>query len=129
MATQTANTIDEQDETDPKDAEDAAEPPFRSYDPADYVRTFHLAERFYAHVGRLGETRTNPPITGEVIRKCIEDGECKEAYGDRHKLVAEIDGVEWELYVTFHESGKHDVLTAYAPAHHDKLDLYGGEFR
>jgi hypothetical protein len=133
MTTQLANTTAAQHERK-KDAEDADEPPYRSHDISDYCQTFHLAEKTNGHIGRLGETRTNPPITGDVIRKCIQQGECKPARGDRHKLVATVDddllgSVEWELYVRFHESGTHDVLTAYAPAHHDKVDLYGGDQR
>jgi hypothetical protein len=103
-------------------ADAAEEPPYRSYEPADYRPSDHFIERYSPTTGRLSKTQTDPPITGEVISTCIRRGECREARGpNRYRLVADVDGTEWHLLVALHESdGRcHDVLTAYAPKYHN----------
>lgn len=88
-------------------------------EPSAYRRTEHFRYRFHR--------RTDPEITGEVVRECIENGRVKPtAASDRRIFEAEVDGITWWVIVKFlneafvKDSEKHLALTAYAPDEHEK---------
>lgn len=81
--------------------------------PADYTPTDHFVIRARRSYGPIAETRTAPPITGDVIETCISEGETKRVRNGCVKFSARVSGDEWHL-VTHGRK----VLTAYAPEHH-----------
>lgn len=85
-----------------------------SRDPADYTPTDHFVIRARRSYGPITETRTDPPITADVIERCISEGETKRVRDGCVKFIDEVDGEEWHL-VTHGRK----VLTAYAPAEHE----------
>lgn len=87
-----------------------------SRDPSDYAAADHLLIRYHRGAGPTSETRTNPPITGDVIRQCIEGGEIKEAHDGCIIYSELVDGIDWWLIAN---PDTREVLTAYAPEYHE----------
>lgn len=87
-----------------------------SRDPGDYAAADHLLIRYHRGAGPTSETRTNPPITGDVIRQCIEDGDLKPGHDDCVVFAERVEGVDWQLIANPHTR---EALTAYAPEFHD----------
>ena len=102
-------------QADETGAEQPAEYRTLSTDPADYSPTDHFMERYSPDVGRASLTRTNPPITSEVIDTCITEGvELAHPANDRVRLEAIVDGRYWWLVVG-DQRGYLEAITAYPP--------------
>lgn len=100
-----------------------------SRDPGDYSPTRHFLIRYRRECGPARETRTNPPITSDVIQTCITQGALDRDPGgrDRVRFVAEVDGFEWRLIGRITERGTNEVISAFVPGRHqpDQFDLGG----
>lgn len=92
-----------------------------STEPSDYAPTDHFLIRWKWECGRPAATRTNPPITPEVVRECITGGTVRDAEDDCKKFVAEVDGHTWHL--VFNDDR---VVTAFVAGQHVGLDGSGG---
>ena len=90
-------------------------------DPSEYSPTKHFLQR--------KKYRTDPEITGDVIRETIESGTisgCGDARNGEFKFQKTIDGDEWTVVVSLEKDAfrdperTHNVVTAFTPAHdHD----------
>ena len=95
---------------------------------SDYTPTTHFRTRVSPDCGPASSTRTNPPITGEVIDTCIAEGAVEPARRGTIRFVAEVDGHEWCLFVqpeTARVGGR--VLTAYVPGRHRSAAVKEGD--
>lgn len=101
-----------------------------SRNPADYSPTRHFLIRYRRECGPARETRTAPPITGDVIRKCITQGALdRDPSGpDRVRFVANVDDHEWRLIARITDQGTNEVLSAFVPFRHQptEFNLGGG---
>lgn len=121
MATSQVNEIaSKTGETDEIDENEAPEGFAR--DPAAYVPTDHFLTRFSDRCGRKSETRIAPPITGKVVRGCIEDGTLREGANGCYRLETPIDGHEWRLVVDIRPDADNRVMTALVPGIHSPSD-------
>lgn len=87
-----------------------------SRDPSDYSAADHFRIRYHRGAGPVSETRTNPHITGDVIRSCIRHGDLKPGHDDCVIFSDRVAGVDWWLIAN---PDTREVLTAYAPEYHE----------
>lgn len=116
---QDADRTDAETETPPTSVKNTAE---ISRTPSDYRPADHYVIRARRGYGPVSETRTNPPITADVTRTCISQGEIREAREGCTKFIAEVAGFTWHL-VTDGDR----VVTAYVPGRHGGHDVPRGE--
>lgn len=98
-------------------APDTLETPFGELprDPSAYRATDHFVYRF--------NNRTDPEITGDVIKAAITEGTIvpeRAAAANRWVFEVGVDHVQWRLVVGY--DGEWRVLTAYSPQLHDAED-------
>lgn len=89
--------------------------------PSGYCPVDHYVIRARREYGPVSDTRTNPPITADVTRTCITEGEIRDARDGCTKFVAEVGGHEWHLVIDDDR-----VVTAYVPGRHTGRDVPGG---
>lgn len=96
-----------------------------SRDPADYSPSRHLMIRWHRECGPARETRTSPPITGDVVKTCITEGVLdRDPSGpDRVRFVANVDGHEWRLIARITPKGTNEVLSAFVPGKHQPTEF------
>lgn len=92
-------------------------------DPAAARPTEHFLRRYSRAHGRASETRSDPPITGAVIRQCITDGVVSHGRDGAICYEADVGRHTWRLVVGFDPDPV--VITAYVPGVHG-TEKYGG---
>lgn len=102
-----------------------------SRDPSDYSPRRHFLIRAKRECGPPRETRTDPPITGDVIRSCITDGSIERdpSGPDRARFVTDVDGYSWRLIARLTVKGTNEVLSAFVPGKHQPSEFNLGEGR